>query len=395
MMPTKTTRSLSKCWHKHALTEFEEWYPRPTPVGQEAFDAWAGPLASEARLAGEMVEKCVSLCLEVQTELKVAEESLGTTVEGLDAQGSMKAKDDNTPVTALDFGLQGYVSQKLSEEFAGDAFMGEEDATELWDDNELLWKAYFYADQCDGARPDEFVKAVDRGVRTPAPNQRVWILDPIDGTKGLITGQQYVVGLALVDSNGVPLVAAMGNPAGAPTQGVLLAVKDRGIRFWDGSQLTTNEQTFQWQAKNFDYSKLAMPVKGAWGDQGATVARTPGIDYPPYLLSRPMDSGSPLPFGPMAPPSEICCGALVKYWAVAVGAVAGFIQYQSELKAWDHASGILCVQESGGTATDAGGNNLLFPDRTIACDTAVICCAAQADQRARQLLLDSVKSQRY
>lgn len=49
-----------------------------------------------------------------------------------------------------------------------------------------------------------------------------------------------------------------------------------------------------------------------------------GVDYPPYLLSCPIDGGSPLPFGPLCAPSEVCCGAQVKYFALASGQVAGF-----------------------------------------------------------------------
>jgi hypothetical protein len=39
--------------------------------------------------------------------------------------------------------------------------------------------------------------------------------------------------------------------------------------------------------------------------------RVAGVDYPPYLLSRPMTIGSPLPFGLMCAPSVVCCGAQV------------------------------------------------------------------------------------
>ena len=54
-------------------------------------------------------------------------------------------------------------------------------------------------------------------------------------------------------------------------------------------------------------------------------------------------------------PENVCCGAMIKYWCVAQGTVAGFIQYETPLKSWDHACGVLCVIESGGKASDAGG----------------------------------------
>jgi len=338
-------------------------------------------------VAGEVVRRAVEECKSVQASMATEEASLGTGIS--EAKGAASVKADETPVTALDFGLQGYVSERLKEAFPGDSFMGEESLPEDLPDWQVK-DAEEIAKRCLG-RSFEFGEAVDRGVTPPTKDSRVWILDPIDGTKGLITGQQYVVGLCLVDSKGLPLVAAMGNPLGAPSD-VMLAVKGRGIRYYtkdeDLKDLSLPET---WQARSFDYSKLAKSVQGSWGELGS-VGQKPGIDFPPYLLSRPMDQGSPLPFGPMAPPSEVCCGALVKYWAVATGAVAGFIQYQSQLKSWDHAPGILCVQEAAGTATDAKSQPILFDDRVVNVDTAVVCCAPNIDQRAKQLFMDAVNT---
>jgi len=56
---------------------------------------------------------------------------------------------------------------------------------------------------------------------------------------------------------------------------------------------------------------------------------------------------------------QVCCGAMIKYWCVAQGTVAGFIQYETPLKSWDHACGVLCVIESGGTSTDAFGEQVI------------------------------------
>jgi len=372
-----------------------------------SFEEWAGEYAGEAKVAASLVNTAVDLCLEVQASMAVAEASIGTQVESTEAMsGVASVKADETPVTALDFGLQGFFSDRLLAAFPDDRFMGEEDAADLRADADLAAAALDVATKCCCEKEptlamESFLAAVDRGVQEEEDKEgrkkRVWILDPIDGTKGLITGQQYVVGLCLVDGEGTPLVAAMGNPGAASSSPArsMLAVKGRGIRFWDGERLLerggAGDEKPAWTRRSFDYSKLATSVKGAWGEFGSA-ARRPGLDYPPYLLSRPMDAGSPLPFGPLAPPSTICCGALVKYWAVAVDAVAGFVQYQAELKAWDHAPGILCVNEAGGTATDANGNPVLFPDRVVKCDTAVVCCAGAADDKARHLFFDAVTS---
>ena len=61
---------------------------------------------------------------------------------------------------------------------------------------------------------DTFLADVDRGLEPPrGEGERCWVLDPIDGTKGFMTGQGFVIGLALLDANGDALVGVMGVPA--------------------------------------------------------------------------------------------------------------------------------------------------------------------------------------
>jgi fructose-1,6-bisphosphatase/inositol monophosphatase family enzyme len=76
---------------------------------------------------------------------------------------------------------------------------------------------------------------------------------------------------------------------------------------------------------------------------------------------------------------------------VARNEVAGFIQYESTLKSWDHAAGLLCVSESGGTATDGAGGAVRFYDREVAIKGAVVCCAAASSEKTRQLFRIAAK----
>jgi hypothetical protein len=168
----------------------------------------------------------------------------------------------------------------------------------------------------------------------------VWILDPIDGTKGLITGKQYVVGLALT-VGGEAVVSCMGNPGrlhlpgGVPPQPpVMLAARGAGLRYrqvapvgqpqpeeWlmgakrgsSSSRGGSGSGGVPWIGRQYDYAKLAAAA-GLPGtsllDRAMEAFRArpllvAGVDYPPFLLSRPMNRGSPLPFGPTAAPSEV------------------------------------------------------------------------------------------
>lgn len=88
--------------------------------------------------------------------------------------------------------------------------MAPQDASSLRGDPALLAKAAEFAARLEGpggrVDPAGFVGCVDLGVEPPrGRGERVWVLDPIDGTKGLVTGQGYVVGLALTVGRTLPL----------------------------------------------------------------------------------------------------------------------------------------------------------------------------------------------
>lgn len=283
---------------------------------------WGGDFAVEASVAADLVCTAVRLCQKVQEDLAVArgDTSLGTTVASSAASsGTADIKLDGTPVTAADFAIQAYISLKLEELFPNDRFMGEEDATDLRADAALLATSMTMASELlDKKNLDEnvFLTAVDRGVeKSRGIGERVWILDPIDGTKGLITGNQYIVGLALT-IQGKAVVSVMGNPGVKPE--VMVAAKSHGLRYWyaakGGAQCIDLPRNIpsNWHKQRYDFSKLVPEGSSEFGwGSGSTGPGIAGVDYPPYLLSRPMNIGSPLPFGPMCAPSEICCGAQV------------------------------------------------------------------------------------
>ncbi|KAK3268074.1 hypothetical protein CYMTET_23402, partial [Cymbomonas tetramitiformis] len=73
----------------------------------------------------------------------------------------------------------------------------------------------------------------------------------------------------------------------------------------------------------------------------------------------------PLASGMSEMPTDVmplCCGSLCKYAAVALGAATAFVQHPVEghptLKVWDHAAGVICVEEAGGCVTDFAGRPL-------------------------------------
>lgn len=130
------------------------------------------------------------------------------------------AKKDKSPVTTADFGSQALICRALLETFPDDPVVAEEDSSEL------KWPEY--ADVLDGvvrhvrsaresfsgigadATAAQICDWIDHGGATRY-HDRFWTLDPIDGTKGFLRGEQYAVALALV-VGGEVVVAALACP---------------------------------------------------------------------------------------------------------------------------------------------------------------------------------------
>ena len=84
-------------------------------------------------------------------------------------------------------------------------------------------------------KQEDIHSTIDKGSYDGGPNGRFWTLDPIDGTKGFLRGEQYAVALALIEDGevvlgilGCPnLTKDLKNPDGA--QGLIFsAVKGQG-----------------------------------------------------------------------------------------------------------------------------------------------------------------------
>ena len=147
---------------------------------------------------------------------------------------SALTKDDHSPVTVADFAAQalvGYGSIKLSPgchdrrgEFSVLRPRGE------WET--LARITSFVSQFAPAATPENVCQWIDRGSAQSA--DRYWTLDPIDGTKGFLRGDQYAVALALVH-HGEVQVGALGCPISRWLQrnrGWLLMIAARGQGTW-------------------------------------------------------------------------------------------------------------------------------------------------------------------
>ncbi|WZZ14308.1 hypothetical protein YC2023_107397 [Brassica napus] len=268
----------------------------------------------ELEAAIDAVDRACRLCVDVKRSL-------------FSSKDKILEKNDQTPVTIADFGVQALVSLELSKLFPSIPLVAEEDSLFLRENNlvssvvsEVIAKASVGDDRLSDA---DVLEAIDRGGKDaytfcnkPAT---YWVLDPIDGTRGFLKGDDalYVVGLALVVDNEIVL-GVMGCPN------------------WPGDSsdgTTVNKARFCIQDSQ---PWESLPLSG--------------------LFDTKIDSGDL--HGNEIRLLPTCCGSLCKYLMIASGRASVFLlraRTERTIKSWDHAVGIICVHEAGGKVTDWEG----------------------------------------
>lgn len=124
--------------------------------------------------------------------------------------GQTLTKTDASPVTIADFGAQAVINKIIHQEFH-DFMIGEEDASDLRENPSLCEKVLDLCQSFDKTfTKQSLLESIDLG-KYEGGKGRFWTLDPIDGTKGFLRGDQYAICLALIVDGRVEL-AVQGCP---------------------------------------------------------------------------------------------------------------------------------------------------------------------------------------
>lgn len=258
-----------------------------------------------------------------------------------------RIKDDASPVTVVDFAVQALVAERLAHAFPRDLLVAEEDAAALRAPGAeaLLAQVTATAARADAAFDDRrLLAAIDRG--RGEPGLRFWTLDPVDGTKGLLRGGQFVVALALVVGHEVQVGAIgcprLGVPSGTGSVGgVAVAARGRGS-WWvpldDGAPRPLRVSAVADAAR----ARLTHSVEESHSDRGRMerVRQALGSLVPPVLLD-----------------------SQAKHVVIAAGEADVLVRFPRagyHEAIWDIAAGALLIEEAGGRVTDLAGRPLDF-----------------------------------
>lgn len=288
---------------------------------------------------------------ELETALRaVLEASVLCEAVGAEARSASIEKNDKSPVTIADFGSQALVMKTLYEVFPGASVVSEEDASilEQPENATLLERLVAHVSRI---RPytdaRDVLSWINWGKADQDPNY-FWTLDPIDGTKGFLRGDQYAVSLSLVVNGKLtvgalacPRLAASGTDPGAGA--VLGAVAGHGAFQLIGGLNSDRVPVRVSEVSNNADIRFTESVEAAHSSHGdsARIAEYLGITAAPCRID-----------------------SQAKYAAVARGDGDAYLRIPRNAvykeKIWDHGGGAIVVTEAGGKITDIKGRPLDF-----------------------------------
>jgi 3'(2'), 5'-bisphosphate nucleotidase len=263
-------------------------------------------------------------------------------------------KGDKSPVTVADFTSQAIIGRVLSQTFPDIPLVAEETSTVLRElEGEKIFSQVtnYVSKIIPEATSESVCDWIDYG--GAEPGNRFWVLDPIDGTKGFLRGDQYAVALALVE-DGVVQLGVLGCPnlrdasvsdmEGAGS--VVLAIRGQGT--WSTS---LDEDDDKWK-------QLHVSPRGA--SSQARLLRSFEAGHTNVSQIDQLANWLGVQVEPIRMDSQ------AKYAVLAAGGGEVIIRLLSpnrldyREKIWDQAAGSIILEEAGGHLTDLDGKPLDF-----------------------------------
>jgi 3'(2'), 5'-bisphosphate nucleotidase len=285
-------------------------------------------------------------------------------------------KDDRSPVTVADYAVQAIVALALREHAGETLIVGEEHAGYLRQpEHAAVRDAVVEAVRI--LRPDVSGDAVLDAIDNcdhDASADAYWTLDPIDGTKGFLRGQQYAIALARLE-RGQVVLGAMGCPnlptdwsrpfdTPDPKGAIYLAATGAG--------------SWQWVAGDLDRDPSPIRTRHAGGeDAPRTVTICESVEAAHSKHGHTQRVLDRLGYGVKYARLDSQC----KYAVVARGQADAYLRMPTRKdyveKIWDHAAGMLIATEAGAVVTDIAGSPLDFGHgRRLETNRGIICAAA-------------------
>ena len=266
-------------------------------------------------------------------------------------------KSDLSPVTVADYSSQVIINSVLARECTFDAVVSEESSENFVGESNagLLEKILEFTQPfIENVTIEKILKLLDHGKVAGELPKRYWTIDPIDGTKGYLRGGQYAIALALIEQ-GEPKLGVLGCPNLAYSQAnntglIMFAIKGEGTYATPMNDPHTHQKCCVDQVNELSDLVICESYEKAHTshDKSATIANQLGIKTKALQID-----------------------SQCKYAEVARGNASLYLRIPKNTeyteKIWDHAAGMLLVEEAGGIVTDLSGQKLDFNNTTTLC----------------------------
>ncbi|KAJ9136910.1 Carbohydrate phosphatase [Pleurostoma richardsiae] len=340
----------------------------------------------------------------VQQAAKLSRAVLGSRDKGV------IEKDDLSPVTVGDFAIQALLTATIHHAFPGDKFVGEESSADLRANPNLLERVWNLL-QSTGAEDkdsscqvpsnkDEMCEMIDwcgSGVPGGPDAGRVWVFDPIDGTKTFVRGEMYAINVALLEG-GKQVLSVVGCPLLAPdvqgpisndsidpsgTGSILFAVRGHGayIRPLPGAPADVQPRRIERHAESVSTTgglrnvTCATELDSGVDEVHRAVAAELGVDFPGCDL----------------------LGWVPRWSALALGlgnmTVWVYRRPERRGKIWDHAGAMLLFEEVGGKITDIKGKDIdLSVGRKMTANAGFVAAPADVHHKLLKTVQDRLRA---
>lgn len=274
-------------------------------------------------------------------------------------------KQDKSPVTVADFASQAVICRAIGAAFPGDAIIGEENAAPLRTGEQQGFLERIGRELAGVGLPADgrtICDWIDHG-RIDRYCERFWTLDPIDGTKGFLRREHYAISLALLIDGRIDL-AVLACPNLLPEASAAAAHPHLGIE--DIHQRCAGTLLFAVRGQGSCQRPLDRPDTVP---MPIAVSRTAQPSDARFCESVESGHSAHDAAAQVAARLGIRCEPIrldsqAKYAVVARGEADIYLRLPTRReyreKIWDHAGGVLIVEEAGGTVTDVCGRRLDF-----------------------------------
>lgn len=306
---------------------------------------------TELLVATEAVRKASLLARDIQFQV-------------MGHKSSTIIKPDSSPVTIADYSCQAIIINAIKSNFPDDNIVGEESTNGLSENflqqilkaikhnNEYFEQSFsankidFHNDKFPLKSIEDLIRIIDFGGYQGGSKGRFWCLDPIDGTKGFLRGDQFSVCLALI-VDGIVQIGVIGCPN--------LKLYDYG-----GNDISGYERAgYIFRAIKGFGSYISPTISDSWS---AVSVNT--ISDPKNLISLEGVEKGHSAHNEQARIKEALgitksynLDSQVKYCLLSMGLGSLYLRLPIHLsyqeKIWDHAAGNIIVTESKGIVTDS------------------------------------------